>query len=136
MDNTLVDELGSSVRPGIIHLLKKLKSEGHELKLWTNSKKDRAKTILSELHLKEYFRDCIFREDYDPDDKGIKKDIRKINGDLLIDDDPLEIQFTESIGRFGFHITPFRKGMKENQKELDDLYLLIRKRNSFFGKLF
>lgn len=136
MDNTLVDEMGSSIRPGIIDLLKKLKLEGHDLKLWTNSKKDRAKTILSELQLKQYFSECIYREDYDPKDQGVRKDIRKVNGDILIDDDPKEIEFIQSLGKKGFLISSFRKGMKLNQKELDELYAFIQKKNSFFGKFF
>ena len=34
----------------------------------------------------------IFRENYDPQNKGINKDIRKVKGDMLVDDDPSEIR--------------------------------------------
>ena len=46
MDNTLVDEFGSSVRPGIVDLLTKLRRGGITLIIWTNSRRDRAKEIL------------------------------------------------------------------------------------------
>jgi TFIIF-interacting CTD phosphatase-like protein len=48
MDNTLVDEFGSTVRPGIINFLEKMQ-ERHELILWTNSKRIRAIEILDYL---------------------------------------------------------------------------------------
>ena len=79
MDNTLVDEMGATLRPGILDLLQKLRADNHELKLWTNSKKDRANSILQEHKLKSYFSEFVFRENYDPEEKGIRKDIRKIN---------------------------------------------------------
>ena len=110
MDNTLTDEMGSSLRPGIIVLLQKLVKEKFELKLWTNSKKDRAISILHEHKLKLYFSEFVFRENYDPEDKGIRKDIRKVKGEILIDDDPKEIQYVKSIGKDGFLISSFRKG--------------------------
>ena len=46
MDNTLVDEVGSTLRPGIIDFLVNLKNMDLNLILWTNSSKERAKTIL------------------------------------------------------------------------------------------
>ncbi|HEX3047420.1 MAG TPA: NIF family HAD-type phosphatase, partial [Bacillota bacterium] len=91
MDNTLTDEFGSSVRPGIINFLETLKRDGHVLILWTNSTKERAVTILKDHRLHFYFSRFIFREDYDPQNIGLPKDIRKVEGDLLIDDDPDEI---------------------------------------------
>ena len=48
MDNTLTDELGATLRSGIIVFLERLKKEKHELKLWTNSKKERALSILND----------------------------------------------------------------------------------------
>lgn len=136
MDNTLADEMGASIRPGIIELLQTLKSEKHELKIWTNSKRERATSILQEHKLKTYFSQFIYREDYDPDDKGIRKDIRRVKGDFLIDDDPKEIQFVKSIGKDGFVISSFRKGAKVKAEELDEIYKVITSKSGFFGKYF
>lgn len=136
MDNTLADEMGVSLRPGIIEFLQKLKADKHDLKLWTNSKKERAVSILQEHKLKSYFSSCTYREDYDPDDKGIRKDIRNVNGDFLIDDDPKEIQFVKSIGKDGFLITSFRKGGKVKDKELGEIYKVIKSKSGFFKKYF
>jgi phosphoglycolate phosphatase-like HAD superfamily hydrolase len=136
MDNTLVDEMGSSLRPGILDLLKKLKADNHELKLWTNSKRDRANSILQEHKLKSYFTNFVFREDYDPEEKGNRKDIRNVKGDYLIDDDPREIQYVKSIGKDGFLISSFRKGSKVKENELNEIYKLIQKNSGFFNKFF
>ena len=65
--------------------------------MWTNSTKLRAKEILLLHNLHHYFEKFIYREDYDPLNKGMYKDIRKIGGQLLIDDDPAEIQFVQSL---------------------------------------
>lgn len=136
MDNTLADEMGTSLRPGIVEFLQKLKADKHELKLWTNSKRERAISILREHKLNSYFITSVFREDYDPDDKGIRKDIRKIKGDFLIDEDPKEIDFTKSIGKDGFLITSFRKGGKVKKEELDEIYKIIKSKSGFLKRIF
>ena len=136
MDNTLADEMGAGLRPGIVAFLQKLKSEKHELKLWTNSKRDRAISILQEHRLKVYFSEWIYREDYDPEDKGIRKDIRRVKGDFLIDDDPREIQFVKSIGKDGFAISSFRKGGSVKVEELDEIYKVIKSKSGFLRKYF
>lgn len=136
MDNTLTDEMGSSLRPGIISLLQKLVKEKFELKLWTNSKKDRAISILKEHKLEQYFSQFIFRENYDLEDKGIRKDIRKVGGEILIDDDPKEIQYVKSIGKHGFLISSFRKGKTVKENELEEVYKFIEGKKGFFRKLF
>ena len=112
MDNTLADEVGATKRPGIDQLLAKLQSEGHTLSLWTNSTRERARTILRDHDLMRYFNSSIFREDYDPDSKGIGKDIRTINGDLLVDDDPKQIEYVKSIKKKGVLVKAYRKDMK------------------------
>lgn len=132
MDNTLTDELGSSIRPGIKSLLARLKKEGHTLILWTNSAKQRARWILFEHKLHRYFTSFIYREDYDPDIKGEPKDIRKVNGDILIDDDPGEIKYVKSIKKNGFCITPYRKGRKLPEDDIKELYAFINKKRGFF----
>jgi phosphoglycolate phosphatase-like HAD superfamily hydrolase len=78
LDNTLVDALGSTVRPGIAELLGRLHREGHSLILWTNSRKERAQEILRLHNLRQHFQACIYREDYDPDERDVPKDIRRV----------------------------------------------------------
>jgi FMN phosphatase YigB (HAD superfamily) len=136
MDNTLVDELGSSVRPGIVALLQRLRTDGHTLVLWTNSRRERAMQILLEHDLKRHFRACICREDYDPDEQDVPKDIRRIKGDILVDDDPHAIAYVQAIGRKGFLIRPYRKGAAGDRKELADLYATIGRAKGILGKLF
>jgi len=133
MDNTLVDSFGASVRPGIVALLEKLRTEGHRLILWMNSGRKRAEEILRLHDLRRLFRVCVFREDYDPNDRGIPKDIRKVRGDLLIDDDPAEIAFTQSVGRKGYLIRPYRGGRRPASNDLARLYQAISKTGKLFG---
>jgi phosphoglycolate phosphatase-like HAD superfamily hydrolase len=71
LDNTLVDALGSTVRPGIAELLGRLHREGHSLILWTNSRKERAQEILRLHNLRRLFQACIYREDYDPAERDV-----------------------------------------------------------------
>ncbi len=101
MDNTLVDELGQELRPGITNLLEVLAAEGHELVLWTSSTRRRARIILAEHGLERHFRTFLFREDYDPDNRGLPKDIRDIDAHVLIDDDPKQVRFLEELGAKG-----------------------------------
>jgi hydroxymethylpyrimidine pyrophosphatase-like HAD family hydrolase len=133
MDNTLTDEFGTGVRPGITSLLSQLKKEGHALVLWTNSKKERAKTILYEHSLHRYFSHFIYWENYDPHNKGLHKDIRKVKGDILIDDDPSEIKFIKGIKKRGYCISPFRKGKKVREDEITEVYRFIHKKSKFFN---
>ena len=126
MDNTLVDEFGATVRPGIKALLYRLKKEKHVLVLWTNSTRNRALTILNDHDLRQFFNSLIFRENYDPQNRGLNKDIRKVKGDMLVDDDPVEISYVKSIKKKGFEITPFRKGNSPDKRELAKLYSIIK----------
>ncbi len=136
MDNTLTDEHGSTLRPGIINFLDKLRSMDCELFLWTNSTEERARDILSHHKLTKYFSKTIFREDYDGENKGNRKDIRRINGEILIDDDPDEIVYVKKIGLKGFLIKSYRKGKKTNDNEYAEILKMISKEESFFKKLF
>lgn len=136
MDNTLIDEFGATVRPGIVDLLKRLKADGHDLYLWTNSTKQRAIGILREHKLMQFFTHCTYREDYDPENTGIAKDVLRVAASWLIDDDPQEISACRKSGVDGFLITPFRKGGKPNPKELNKIYSEIKRSNSFFRRLF
>ncbi|MGB4270303.1 MAG: NIF family HAD-type phosphatase [Spirochaetota bacterium] len=131
MDNTLVDEFGSTVRPGMVDFLSTLKNTKLHLHLWTNSTKLRAKEILLYHKLHYYFDTYTYREDYDPLGRGIHKDIRKIGGQLLIDDDPAEIEFARKIGCKGYLIKPYRKNSQFNvadyRKEYDEIIKMIMK---------
>jgi FMN phosphatase YigB (HAD superfamily) len=66
MDNTLTDDTGATVRPGMVGLLENLIAKGHKLALFTNSTKQRALLILRENGLRKYFSSITCREDYDP----------------------------------------------------------------------
>lgn len=136
MDNTLVDSFGSMVRPGIAQLLQRLLNEDHVLILWTNSRRERAMDILRLHDLRKYFRAFICREDYDPLERDVPKDIRKIKGDILIDDDPEAIRYTRSTGCRGFLIRPYKKGAPLDRRELAELYLAIVKPKGVFKGLF
>ncbi|MCX7023235.1 MAG: NIF family HAD-type phosphatase [Spirochaetes bacterium] len=120
LDNTLVDELGASLRPGIVGFLETL-SKNHELVLWTNSKKSRAYGILMHHGIRKYFRALICREDYDPHDLGARKDLRDMGGDILIDDDPVEVDFNAKNGKRAFLVKSFRRNARIDGAELDDI---------------
>jgi len=135
LDNTIIDELGYGVRPGIVSLLKMLKKDGHVLSIWTNSPAQRAKDILREKKLVQYFHKFVYREDYDPENVGIGKDIRKIGGDILIDDDYTEIKYVSSVGKIAIAIKPYRKNGASDKEELIQIYKMIRKKSGFFGFL-
>jgi beta-phosphoglucomutase-like phosphatase (HAD superfamily) len=135
LDNTLTDEMGSAVRPGMLELLAKLRREGHTLALWTNSRRDRARAILHDHDLARYFPRCVFREDYDPRDEGVRKDIRKIGGDVLVDDSPEEIAFTKSVGVRAFRVSSFRKGTRPPPGEMQELSRFLSRPVGFLGRL-
>jgi hydroxymethylpyrimidine pyrophosphatase-like HAD family hydrolase len=135
MDNTLVDEFGATVRPGMVGLLTALRKEGHTLVLWTNSRKQRAMDILREHDLRRHFSQCLCREDYDPEERDLPKDIRKVRGDVLIDDDPALIAYVESKGKKGIRIAPFRKGAVMNPRELESIHREINRKRGLFSGL-
>lgn len=128
MDNTLMDELGNSVRPGMIDLLNDLIDDGHTLILWSSSTRSRGRYLLHSQALDRYFSQAIFREDYDPHHNGLHKDIRMVNGDLLVDDDPDEIHFVKRIKRAGFLISPYRQHSNPPGQEIAALKKMIRKK--------
>jgi len=122
MDNTIIDELGSTLRPGIINFLVELSSR-HKLILWTNSRRIRTMEILDYFDLRKYFLKIITRENYDPEDKGLRKNISEYNIDILIDDDPEEIEFNKNKGKQAVLVTSFRKNKKVNKCELNEIIL-------------
>jgi len=135
LDNTLTDDFGASLRPGVRGLLESLVEEGHTLVLWTNSKRERAKTVLRDHDLAGYFSQFLFREDYDPQEKGLPKDIRKVGGDLLVDDNPKEIDYVRSIGRKGILVKSFRQGTNPDKGELKRLHSQISGQAGVFSWL-
>ena len=135
MDNTLIDEFGATLRPGITGFFEKLKSMNCELFLWTSSTRSRAREILRLHGIDHYFTRCIYREDYDPGNKGVRKDIRKIGGEMLIDDDPAETCFTEKLGLKSYLVEPYRKNMKTGSHEYSEIIKIISNRESFLKKL-
>jgi len=136
MDNTLVDEFGSTLRPGITALLKELKGRGCELYLWTSSTRGRAKEILSLHGLDRYFTKCVFREDYDLENRGVRKDIRKIGGRMLIDDDPAEVEHVRRLGLKGYLIKPYRKNSRTSDAEYRDIMKMVTAEEGLFKKIF
>jgi len=126
LDNTLVDEFGATLRPGMTALLARLRDDGHALVLWTNSRRARAAEILRLHGLRQHFATCIFREDYDPEERGLSKDIRKVKGDVLIDDDPDLCEHVRSLGRRALQIVPYRKGRLAGTDEIRKLYRSIK----------
>ena len=122
MDNTIVDELGATLRPGIISFLAELSSR-HEIILWTNSKRLRTMEILDHFALRSYFSKIITRENYDPEEKNLYKNITDYNIDVLIDDDTEEIKYNSSKGKIAILVPPYRKNKKVDKIELMDLLI-------------
>lgn len=135
MDNTLVDEMGSTKRPNIDTLLQELYEQKHNLILWTSSTKERAKEILSHHNLNQYFERVITREQYDPNSKGIPKDCTKIKADILIDDDPKEIRYNQQKGVRSYQIPAYRQNTKTSKRDIEDLRNFIHKKESLAEKI-
>lgn len=113
MDNTLFDDFGQRVRPGILTLLADLLKDGHELVLWTSSTRERAVRLLAEHRVVPLFTAFRYREDYDPGNTGALKDLRAIGADAIIDDDPKQVDFAKSIGKIGILVTSYRGGPRK-----------------------
>lgn len=109
MDNTLADEQGKTLRPGIKDLLRSLYNDDNEIVLWTNSPKSRALDIIRSLDVEKYFSKTIGREDYDPKNHGLLKKTHIIKADKFIDDDIEEIEYNKKNGTSSLHIEAYRK---------------------------
>ena len=125
MDNTIIDELGQTLRPGIKNFINKI-SQKHELILWTNSKRMRTIEILEHFDIKKYFIKIITRENYDPEEKGNRKDISKYDYDIIIDDDIEEILYNTNNGKIGILVESYRKDKTINENELDKIIVKYR----------
>ena len=124
MDNTIIDELGSTLRPGIIDFLEEL-SKKHELILWTNSRRIRTMEILDHFNIRKYFVKIISRENYDPEEKGNRKDIREYNYDIIIDDDIEEVEYNKNNGKTGILVEAYRKNKTMDENELERILKFI-----------
>jgi len=120
MDNTIIDEFGSTLRPRILDFLEEI-STRHELILWTNSKRIRAMEIIDHFDIRKYFTKIISRENYDPQEIGLSKDISQYDYDILIDDDPEEIEYNESRGKTGILVEAYRQNKKVNENEFEEI---------------
>jgi len=120
MDNTIIDEMASTLRPGIINFLEKV-SINNELILWSNSKRIRTMEILDYFNLRKYFIKIITRENYDPEEKGIMKDIGKYNYDIIIDDDIEEIEYNKKNGKIGILVESYRKHKNIDENEMEKI---------------
>jgi len=120
MDNTLVDEFGSTLRPGIIDFLE-LISKNNKLILWTNSKRIRTLEIIDHFSLRKYFIKIITRENYDPNEKNLRKNIKEYGFDIIIDDDKEEVEYNKSNGKIGILIEPYKKNKKMDKNELKNI---------------
>jgi FMN phosphatase YigB (HAD superfamily) len=136
MDNTIIDEFGSTVRPGMVDFIQNLQKLKCHLYLWTNSTRERAKSILYHHKLNQYFEKHIFREDYDPANTGKHKDIRELGAELLIDDDPNEIDFVHKLELKGYLIKPYRKNGSVDIQEYSNIMEMIKGNKSFLKSMF
>ena len=131
LDHTLIDEKGETVRPGIFELLTSLKNNRVKLILWTASFKERSEPILRSLGLNIYLDKFIYRKDYNTDPRrwiGASKDIRKIDGDMLVDDSQKQVDYVNSIGLIGYKMTPYASTEPYNNPgmgELEELHKMI-----------
>jgi hypothetical protein len=127
MDNTLTDDFGQRLRPGVVRLLERLADDGFELALWTQSTRLRARRILADHDLERHFASFVFREDYDPDNRNVGKDIRRVDGLFLVDDDPDHVGHVKDLGLDGFVVRSFRGRLDMDRRELDAAYKAIRR---------
>ncbi len=120
LDNTLIDELGQTVRPGMFELLDSFKANNLQLSIWTASTKERAEPIIHELGLANYFTAFVYREDWWGD---------ATLGGTQPDDSPRHCKFVESIGLKAFRIEPFISyGDQDNNDyyaELEELHRFV-----------
>jgi hypothetical protein len=77
--------------------------------------------ILEYFNLREYFVKIISRENYDPEEKGNRKDIAKYDYDIIIDDDIVEIEYNRNKGKIGILVEPYRRNKPMNENELEEI---------------
>ncbi|MEM4097324.1 MAG: NIF family HAD-type phosphatase [Candidatus Micrarchaeaceae archaeon] len=126
LDGTLIDQYGN-LRPGARELLDSLREQGKQVALWTHSPYDRTAQILKNTHLDDYFdikdpNQVVTREDYATDDNvHTFKDIRRIGGDVLIDDDPIQIKQQIAAGNYAIPTTKYYGGDSHDLFRIKDM---------------
>ena len=128
LDNTLIDELGQTVRPGMFELLDSFKANNVSMAIWTASVRKRSKPILDNLNLSHYFSDVVYRDDYDPEatfGSSSPKRIDALGGDILVDDSQFQCDYVNSVGKIGFKVTPFFSYVDNDLEELEELHKLV-----------
>ncbi|MEM3245731.1 MAG: NIF family HAD-type phosphatase [Candidatus Micrarchaeaceae archaeon] len=128
LDGTLIDQYGN-LRPGARELLDSLREQGKQVALWTHSPYDRTAQILKSTHLDDYFdikdpNQVVTREDYATDNNvHAFKDIKRIGGDILIDDDPIQIKQQIAAGNYAIPTTKYYGGDSHDLLRIKDMLL-------------
>ena len=77
--------------------------------------------ILDHFAIRDYFSKIITRENYDPEEKGLYKNISEYDIEILIDDDIGEIKYNLSKGKIAILVSTYRKNNKVNKNELNKI---------------
>ena len=77
--------------------------------------------ILDHFDIRKYFTKIISRENYDPQETGLRKDISQYDYDILIDDDPEEIKYNEGRGKTGILVETYKKNKKVSEDEFEEI---------------
>ena len=121
LDYTLVDRYGTSVRPGVEDLLQHLAVAGHGLALWTAASRYRTENIFAFHDLGRHFDPIVCRDDPLSVQAGGRKDIRRIGGRFLVDDESDQIEYVRGLGLDGFLVAPYSGDPLADEDELDRL---------------
>lgn len=124
-----------SPRPGIHMFLRELQRRGHTLVLWTAASHGWVRDVRAAFpKLLSFFREVYTRETKPARDVWHEyyKDIRRVSGDVLIDNEPLfkEIADQEGMGHRYIWIPTYRTGVPDRSVEylskilahIDDAY--------------
>jgi hypothetical protein len=84
-------------------------------------KKNKGNRNIGLFNLRKYFIKIISRENYDPDEKGIRKDIGKYGFDVIIDDDIEEIKYNKDKGKIGILVESYRRDKELNDNEFNEI---------------
>ncbi len=92
---------------------------------------------MNEKGIEHFFSKIIAREDYDLNSQDGCKDIRRVKGDVIIDDNPEQAVFARKFSYHAFVVKPFTSSRMVSSDEFDSLHKRISKLNGgFFKKLF
>jgi ADP-ribose pyrophosphatase YjhB (NUDIX family) len=117
LDNTLIKN--NKLRPNAIELLESLKKNNNKISLWTHSKRDRVMRLFKKNNLEKYFEKIVTREDYAMGkDMNTFKDIKKIGGDMLIDNSKIQITKQRRAGNEAIRVSTYKGGKSKNLLKL------------------